>query len=83
MLLHDRSAGVGDGGHERQQHGQREGAHPWLLCARPGRWARRGERSASITNSLPLKSLPVVVPEQAMSPTADGVGPGRRHPQGG
>src|SRR3954453_540430 len=36
-----------------------------------------------MTNTMPCRSLPVVVPEQSMGPTADGVQIGRRPPQGG
>ncbi len=82
-LLHDRPARVRDGGDEGQQDGQREGAHRLLLCVRRGRSARRGERWAFMTNTLPCPGLPVVVPEHSLGPTADGVRGDPRHPQGG
>ncbi|AEY93104.1 hypothetical protein SHJG_7837 [Streptomyces hygroscopicus subsp. jinggangensis 5008] len=46
-------------------------------------WARRGVRSASMANTLPARVLPVVVPEHAMRPTADGVHQRSDHPQDG
>nr|QIY67710.1 hypothetical protein HEP85_33895 [Streptomyces sp. RPA4-2] len=40
---------------------------------RRGRGARRGERSAFMVTTIPRSALHVVVPEQAMRTTADGV----------
>ncbi|RDD86112.1 hypothetical protein DVZ84_26590 [Streptomyces parvulus] len=50
---------------------------------RRGRWARRGERSSSMDNTMPPQGLPVVVPETSLGPTTDGVRRPRRPPQGG
>ncbi|OMI85509.1 hypothetical protein BSZ07_34080 [Streptomyces sp. M1013] len=50
---------------------------------RRGRWARRGERSSSMDNTMPSQGLPVVVPEHSLGPTTDGVRGRRRPPQGG
>src|SRR5690606_39702869 len=83
LLLHDRPARVGECRHERQEHGQREGAHGRLLCVGPGRCARRGERSALMDNTMPLPAVPVVVPEHSIRTTADGVPRPPRHPLGG
>ncbi|PNG18325.1 hypothetical protein C1J00_31710 [Streptomyces cahuitamycinicus] len=50
---------------------------------RRGLSARRGERWAFMTNTLPCPGLPVVVPEHSLGPTAGGVREEPRHPQGG
>ncbi|QIP74056.1 hypothetical protein EZV63_33040 [Streptomyces sp. VN1] len=50
---------------------------------RRGRWARRGERSSSMDNTMPPQGLPVVVPEHSLGPTTDGVRRCRSPPQGG
>ncbi|TGB06283.1 hypothetical protein E2651_23740 [Streptomyces sp. MZ04] len=47
------------------------------------RGVRRDERSASILTTISRIRLHVVVPQQAMGPTADGVRPGRCPPKGG